>query len=211
MSDFIGDLDTLAATVRRTAQQEALAKEADAHRRAETIVAEAEAEARRLHDEIVTKARARVEEERRQRQAQAALAAQREYLTAREALLDRVWQAAEAHLRALPDTPDYLEILRRLVWHAVGTLGPGRLTLAADPKGHALLTLDRLSGWSQAASDRFGAPVAFERAPNPAPTWGGLVVTHADGRRLVDATFPTRLALARDELRSSISALLVAS
>ncbi|MEZ4657038.1 MAG: hypothetical protein R2911_05655 [Caldilineaceae bacterium] len=36
------------------------------------------------------------------------------------------------------------------------------------------------------------------RAPVPGPrAWGGLMARHADGRREVDATFATRLALAR--------------
>ncbi len=202
MPEVLGDLDELLAVIRRTAQQKALNEVAEAQQRAERILQQAQAEAQRIREDTLARARKQAAQERRRRLAQAALEVQHRRLEAREALLNRVWAEAERRLRALPAQPDYPAVLQRLAYLAAGILGTGRITLAADPQGHAALTPERLAAWSQEAG------VTFERAPQPADTWGGLIAVHEDGRRQVDATFPTRLELAREELRERVAQAL---
>ncbi len=210
MPHIIGDLDDLITTIHHAARGESRTKQTEAERQAEKTLAEARQQAERTRQEILDRARAQAEAKRRQLLAGAVLTARHNYLTGREELLNQVWQRAEQHLRSLPDEADtYADVLGQLARLAVHTLGPGQLILAADPKGHDLLTEERLETWSQEASDAFEAPVSFERAARPADTWGGLVVTAAKGRRGVDATFPARLEMAKDEIREMIFKRLV--
>ena len=92
--------------------------------------------------------------------------------------------------------------MHRLALAAAHSLAAATVVLAADPVGHALLAPARLAAWSSTAE------VQFRRAAEPAATWGGLIASDDGGRRQIDATFPTRLALAQEELRERVAALL---
>ncbi len=206
MAEVIGDLNELLNVLGRTARQEALSQEAEAKRYAQHVLEQAKAQAQQVQATILEQAQKQAEEARRRILAQARLQAQRTRLQAREALLDRVWQEAEKRLQALTSQPDaYAEALRRLALLTGQILGGPTVTLAGDPQGHTLLTPERLAAWSREAG------LTFQAAPAPADTWGGLVATDESGRRQVDATFPTRLALARETIREDVMALLEAS
>ena len=202
MPEVIGNLEELTAVILRAAQQKALNEEAEARRNAGRILEQAQAEAQQIREHILAQARKRAEEERRRVLAQATLEAQRQHLQTRENLLNRVWAEAEQRLRALPQQPEYMDVLRRLALLAAQTLGGNRIILAADARGHDLLTPKHLAAWSAEAQ------VTFQRAAEPAPIWGGLIATHENGRQQVDASFATRLALARQVLRERIAAIL---
>ncbi len=205
MPRISGDLNQLETTIEHAGRGEANTRMQEAEARAERIREEARQEADNIRTDLVRQARATSEQQQRRQRSATAQAARRDYLLVREELLAQVWQQAEQHLRQLPDdTAAYTDALRRLTWRAVQTLGPGRLRLAADPKGHELLTGQRLEEWSQAAGEEFDAAVTLERADEPIDAWGGLLVTDTEQRRRVDATFATRLAVARDELRDTI-------
>lgn len=202
MAEVIGDVDELISIIGRTAQQAALNVEVDAQRQVQEQLDQARADAQQLQGRILQQAQKQAAEARRRLQAQAALDAQRLRLQTREALLEQVWAAAEQRLRALPDRAEYLLVLQRLALAAAQILGAGTLRLVADPKGHALLTPERLATWRGATA------VTFVRAPTPGAQWGGLLAIHEDGRRQVDATFATQLALARTQLREQVAARL---
>lgn len=208
MARMIGDLDDLAATVEHRARGEAREKEAAARRLAKRVGGDAEEEAEQVRREMLDEARMQAEQMRREQMAGARQQAKRQRLEAREDCFDAVWQQAEERLRELVNGDGYADVLRQLAWQAVEVLGPGRFVLVADPRGHDLLTDERLNAWNDAASQAFGAPVSFERAAAPADTWGGLVAKEAESRRRLDATFPTRLDLAREEIREAVFAQL---
>jgi vacuolar-type H+-ATPase subunit E/Vma4 len=206
MAEVIGNVENLAAIIRRSAQQQALSEEADARSFAQQKLASAKKQAAEIKESMMIQARRQAEEEARRIGAQANLEAQRQRLHAREALLDTVWRSAENRLRDQPKQPAYADLLKRLAVFAAHILGPGSIRLAADPTGHALLTTECLERWTQEIAQDL--PVTFVRAAQPAATWGGLVATAEDGRRQVDATFPTRLSLAQESLRERVAALL---
>lgn len=199
MAEILGDPEELMAIVRRTAQQEALSLEAEAQRQIQRKEDEAATEAEKIAAGILAAAQAQAATTRQHQLAQTELAHQHEMLRARQTLLDQVWATAEERLRALVGQADYGAVLERLARHAAQILQPGTVTLAADPQGQELLTAERLATWSADTS------VTFVRAQSPAATWGGLIARHADGRRQVDVTFATRLALANDELREQVA------
>jgi V/A-type H+-transporting ATPase subunit E len=207
---MIGNLDQLETTIQCAGRGEAHTMIKEAEERANRIREEARQKADTIRTERVCEARARAKQQYRQQRAEAAQTARRAYLTTREELLDQVWQQAEQQLRQLPDdTEAYANALHRLTRVAIQTLGTGRLLLAADPNGHKLLTAQRLQAWSESASDEYGETVTLERADEPLNTWGGLVVTDGEQRRRVDATFATRLAVARQELRDTLFQYMV--
>ena len=209
MAYTIGNLGDLAEEVHRVARSKARDKEMKAQRRAAEILEEARQEADQVREEILEQARSRAEALRRQRLAQVTQKAKLERLTAREELLEQVWDRAEKALRDRVEGEVYPQTLRRLAWLAVQTLGPGHLILSADSEGHKLLTEDRLQTWSEEASETFGGPVQFEKAPDPLDTWGGLVAEREGGRERMDARFPVRLEDARIEVRDEIFRVLV--
>lgn len=199
MAEILGDPEELMAIIRRTAQQEALNLEAEAQRQIQRKHSEAEASAQLLRDEILAQAQSAAAELRRRQLAQAALENQRQLLQAREAMLEQVWSLAAERLHELVNQPDYVNVLQRLTRVAVERLGSGEIMLAADPVGQQLLTPERLAEWSAEMHCK------LLRAASPAATWGGLIARHADGRQQIDASFATRLILARSELREQIA------
>ena len=202
MPEVLGDVGELVAVIRRSAQQEALNIEAEARRRAQAMLDEAQAQAAALRTHALEQAQNTAGQESRRLLAQAALAAQRRRLQAREELLAGIWQESEQQLRAIAAGPGYEHVLHRLAVAAAAGLAAPTVVLSADPRGQALLTPERLAAWSAAAG------VQFVRAAAPASTWGGLIAADAGGRREIDATFPTRLALAQQDLRESVARLL---
>lgn len=193
---LLGDLEALLAEIRRRAEQRVLALESRVQREAEALrqagAEQAEAEAAQLAEQARREAAALT----RKLRMQGVLAAQRHLLQAREALLVEVWAEAEAALRALVASPDYPAVLRRLAAGAVAALGTRAIVLAADDYGHALLTPERLAAWGTELE------VRFEAAPEAAPIWGGLWAW--SGRLRYDASFETRLALAKARLRDPL-------
>jgi vacuolar-type H+-ATPase subunit E/Vma4 len=202
MAQIVGDLDELTGLIRRSARQEALDVEAAARRRAQQVQEEARTKAAALRAEILAAVGQEAAVERRRMLARAALDAQHRRLVAREELSDQVWTEAERNLRALPGQPGYDEVLRRLALAAARALGRDTVVVASDAVGHALLTAERLAEWSAAA------PARFMRAEQPASIWGGLLAWDVDLRRQVDASFATRLALARSEIREEVAEIL---
>lgn len=202
MAEIIGDPEELMAIIRRTAQQEAINIEAEARRQRQRQRQEAEAEAQQIRDKILSTAQAQINEDRRRQLSQAALENQHQLLQAREELLEQVWQKAENALRTIVNQENYATILQGLALFAAKTLSPGEVTLAADPQGHTLLSQEHLKAWSQSAQ------VTFIRTAAPADIWGGVIATHADGRRQVDGSFATRLELARNNMSEQVAAQL---
>lgn len=210
MKGIIGDVDDLVTTIRHVARAQSQSKKTEAERQAEKILADARQQADHIRQEILNRAQAQAEAEHRQLVAQAIADARHTYLTKREELLNQVWQHAEESLRSLSDEAEtYAEVLGQLAQLAAQTLKSEHLILAADPKGHKLLTEKRLEKWGKAASEAGEMSVTFEQAAEPLDAWAGLIIYEADGRRRIDATFSTRLDMARDEIREAIFKQLV--
>lgn len=205
MAEMIGNLDDLITAIEHTARGEIQHKQSETGQQAEQILNEAREEGERIRQEILQRAGKQAEKKRQQQLAQAMDTAKQNYLTTREELLDQVWRQAEQKLRNLPDHSEaYVEALERLARLAAQTIAADHLILKVDPKGHRLLTNERLEAWSQSVSENLERPVTFERAFDPADSWGGMLVLEKGGRRQVDATLATRLEIAREEIRDRI-------
>ncbi len=202
MPELIGDVDELASLIHRAATQSVLDAREEARQESRDILNSATAQIQRIQAEASVAAKREAEVLHRRTLAQAALDIQRQHLQRREALLDSVWDEAEARLRLLVDDPRYIHLLKRLALEAASAVASDTIVLAADAKGHDLLTPERLAEWGSEAG------TTFRRAPQPADTWAGLFAADEAGRRVVDNSLPHRLASAREELREQVAALL---
>ena len=202
MPELIGDVDELVSLIRRSATQSVLDAREEARQESQEILDSATEEIEQMQAEANVAAKREAEALHRRTLAQAALDIQQQHLQRREALLDSVWDEAKARLRLLVDDPQYVAVLKRLALEAATALATDTVTLASNAKGHDLLTPERLADWGAEAG------TTFRRAPHPAEPWGGLFAADEAGRRVVDNSFPNRLALAREELREQVAALL---
>lgn len=208
MREIIGSFEALADAVHTATRQKVEQKVEAAKQQAVEIEEQARAEAEQIKQQILAKARRQADQQRSQRLSQAEREANRKRLEARQQILDQVWQQAEEHLHSLVESDEYLQVLRRLTWQAVPLLNGGDLVLAADARGHDLLQPERLAQWSEQAEEAFDLPVTFERASTALETWGGLVISKAQGRKRVDSRFANLLEIARSELGAMIFARL---
>ena len=200
MAAILGDPETLAADVIRRAQHRAVAIAEEARQQAAAILESAKQESESLRQQSERATEQQVAALVRRNTARAQLEARRHLIQLREAPINRVWLAAEERLRNLVRQPAYRDVLQRCALRAARELGANDLTLAADPVGHDLLSTESLNQWSKEAG------VEFRRAPEPAATWGGLLLT--SGRFRFDATFPTQLELAKVTVRERVFQIL---
>lgn len=203
MRRIIGDVQELASAVGHITRSEADEIRRQAEQRAEGIRRAAGERAAEARTRVLEEAESEADRIRRRREAQTFRTHQQEYLRERERLLEEVWRRAEERLRSLRESPDgYVEALRRLAFAAARILGPGEVTLSSDPVGHELLTADRLEQWSLEFQQKSGMEAAFQRSPAPIESSGGLIAGRGESR--IDATFATRLVLAREEIRAEV-------
>jgi V/A-type H+-transporting ATPase subunit E len=168
---------------------------AEAETRERDIVAAAEAEVptiqARHHAEILPA----VQVEVARLQYEARLTALREVMHAREELIERAFDLAEAQLGEVRQRPDYPVILHRLTAEVLTELGPS-IVLRVDRRDLSLM---------RAILAELGVQATLEEGLN---TPGGLEGSTADGQIYVYNTLTSRLARARQSLRREVAALL---
>jgi vacuolar-type H+-ATPase subunit E/Vma4 len=196
-----GNLDDLLASVRRRAEQRALARRASSEDQAERLLDEASERADTLRTELLEQGRRDAAESCRQCLAVADLERRERRLAAREARLDGVFDdARSALLDAYADDGLPPEVVRRLALDAASSLPEGEATLLLDRASRARLTPDEVAGWS--SDERH----AFVLDDATLPDRHGVVVRI--GRASVDATLEGRLERACVELRGRVDRLL---
>jgi len=200
VATVLGDPEALVADVLRRAQHRAVEIAEDARRHAASVLESAGRDSESLRTESAEATERRAAALARRNTARSELEAQRRFTQLREEPINLVWAGAEERLRNLVKQPDYRDVLKRCALHAARELGTTEFVLAADPTGQELLSTEILDQWSKEGA------VQFRRAPKPAATWGGLLVT--SGRLRFDATFPTQLELARVRLREKVFQIL---
>ncbi|MDZ7706332.1 MAG: V-type ATP synthase subunit E family protein [Trueperaceae bacterium] len=203
MTGLRGDPGELAAQVRRRAEQRALGIEASAEGNAQEILDQAAERAQAIRAKTEEEGRRAAEEACRQCLAVADLERRRRRLEAREARLDRVWEAARQRLHELADGGIDPDTLARLARHAARELGGDEVAVRLDDASASNVDENDVAGWAEQDGP------ALRLDPEPLPRRHG-VVAHA-GRSSIDATLEGRLDQAQGRLRAEIDALLTAS
>lgn len=194
--------DALVAAIAESAAAEAAQTLAEARERAQRLAAAARAEA----DAIREAARDEGEERGRRRAAEVLALAetdvQREWLRAREALIEAALDRARAQLAAFPALPGAARILVGLIEEALGALpeGPVRLLL---PAGYETLVDDTVRARLGALRP---AGVRLESAAVPA---GGVIAEAEDGRVRFDNSLDARMGRLLDPLRRLVAEILL--
>ena len=200
MTPILGDPDALIAEIVRRAQQKAVDVEAESNRQVSALLEQARKDSDSVRAAIERETAGALETLCRRSKAQGELEAQRHFTALRESPINQVWALVEARLRRLTRESAYTGVLKLLAMMAADELGPGPITLAADPVGHSMLSEEVLKAWSTEAQ------IEFQRAAAPWSAWGGLVGTR--GRMRVNLTFPAQLTVARTVLRERVFEIL---
>jgi len=204
MTQMLGDMDRLFDTLNHETQSKTKEIQDQAAQESERIISKAKQEAGSIRQEILQEAKDQAVRKKTKLRAQKAHQDKKEQLETQEDLLDQVWMRAEEMLHKLVESKDYPEIIHQLTLQGLELLGPGVYKLAADPLGHSLLTGDRLQAWSVEWNNAHEEEVKITKRPQPANTWGGLIMEDQNQARRVDLTMPTRLEYARKEISSQV-------
>ena len=196
------DADVLTVYIREQAAEEAAKLLAEARARAERITAAADGEA-----EAIRSAARRDGSERGRRRAAEVLAVaevdgRREWLRAREGLIEAAVDRVRAQLAGFPALPEAGRILADLIDEAILAIpdGPVRVVL---PEGYESLLAEEVRAHLRAS--RAGG-IEFETGQVPG---GGVIVETTDGRLRFDNSFEARIGRLASRLRRLAAEVLL--
>lgn len=174
-------------------------------KRQQTSLFERRQEYQQKWRERLLAARRKAQTIQKRSKSQKARKANLEFLQAREQALQDVWDQAEEKLRNLTEQDEeYLETLKSLAFLGTRILQGESIVLYPESNGRNLLTDEQISNWSEEASDLLDRKVKFHLAKEDADIWGGIIAGMKGANRRVDASFKTRLQIARDEIQNVI-------
>jgi V/A-type H+-transporting ATPase subunit E len=202
MATIEQNIQNLARAVLNEARAEAEQSLSDARARAEAIQQQAQARADAVRTSILAQARQRAEQIRNQAVASAQLEARRLQLERREALLNRVFEAAKGRLSAVQGWSDYAEIVQQFVREGAAQLQADAIRVHADQQAMKLLDDTLLGRLSHALGIDVQRGNVLERGI-------GVIVETVDGHRQFDNTLEARLRRMQEELRSPVYHLLM--
>lgn len=202
MSPERDGIQALKSAIIDEATEEASTIVAEAQARAESISQQARTQAGAEGEAILQRAREEAKALREHTIATAQLEARTLRLKRREQLLERAFADARQQLSAVPQSPDYAQIARRLLREAVEQLGVDEVVVRADEETRRVLGDGALAdiGGELGVRLRVGEPLARST---------GVVLETPDGHLRYDNTLETRLARMRDVLRTPVYHILM--
>lgn len=198
----------LQALEAEAAQQIALIEQA-AETQVQQIRSQAEAEAEVVRQKHLAAGRALLQVERTRLLNRAKQQASQMVLRARESLLSSALTATAKYLAALTGTASYPHLLRQLVQETVDTLGTDEpLCLHVDEQDVEVVEeIVRQMGLSASVT---GDLKAITPSKQNGQSLGGLVVTVAGGRVMLNNTLAARLLRASILYRAQIAEIILA-
>jgi vacuolar-type H+-ATPase subunit E/Vma4 len=194
--------------IHRQAHERALNRTAEAQEEARKLLEQAHAEAEALRQQAGAQTGRTIEERRRRATAQGQLKAKQTVLRQQEALIQRVWQQAQAELSG--GTPaQRLAAIARLLTDAAQQLHGGPLEMQVNAQDRALFTEAVLQDLTQSLGAAQGV-TQLAVAPAAATITGGVIVRRLDVNQLADNSYDERLALVQRTLRDQVYRLLTA-
>ncbi|MDW8141592.1 MAG: V-type ATP synthase subunit E [Candidatus Bipolaricaulota bacterium] len=166
----------------------------EAERHAQEILAQAEREIAQERERALQELEAQLDQERRAALSRARAQARAEYLKAKSALAQEVFEKLShelAHLRA--DATRYRKFLELLLQEAERSL-PGPLVVRVAPEDQKLM-----AELLKSTPHKLGEPIA---------TQGGLMATTAQGDLVVDNRWETRITSLRTLYRAELGRAL---
>lgn len=193
-------LDTLLKMIETETRNEIERIEEESRQQSREIERSALHTAEQNREKIEQEGRRRAEEEQRLLLLQAEFESAQRLREARWEGISRAFSEAEEIFATLTDSPDYPDIIRRLVLEGMEVVGNGAVLVYCRTKDEEAVRL-AVSGLDQA-----------EVRPLPTDDLsiisGGVIITSGDGRIRCDQTFDTRLDQMRNLLIRRIQSLL---
>jgi len=175
-----------------------------AEQESKDIVQKAQSEAEDVRKSAIDAACQRAERQKTIVLATVDIEAQRIEIDARESVIRDAFDAAEKRL-AERQGFDYAGVLANLVAAAAEAIGGDRFVVTLAERDRKSVELAALQ---QTVSKKLGRAVRLDLAPEAAPISGGVIVYSADGRRMVDNSFESRMARTYDHLRRQVAQIL---
>ncbi len=175
---------------------------------AEAIRRDAEKKAESEKQAILVKGQQLAERERQRVLADAKIRVKREIFDVKEDLIKEAFGEAEKRLTRLADTPEYSDILGKLIVESGAVVGGGSLEVLAREQDKSLLPKDTLTGLSKKISKTAKKKTTLSLSEKTIATIGGVVVRSKDGTIEADNTFESRISRLRSELRFKVAEIL---
>ncbi len=181
-------LETLIGEIRARAEAEIKATIDAQEKEAQRIAAGRDQRIREIREQSARAAGLEAARERAQRIAAAKLKARKLLYEAREHRLEEALRETRALLAEFTQSPDYVNVLKRMTSTATNELGKAI----------------RISGRAEDAS-RLAKVAGKLFDPTPIPVIGGLVAETTDGTRRLNLTFDELLRLREDKVRELLA------
>lgn len=175
---------------------------------AEAIRRDAEKRAESEKQAILVKGQQLAERERQRVLADAKIRVKREIFNAKEDLIKEAFGEAEKRLARLADTPEYGDILGKLIVESGVVVGGGSLEVLVREQDKSLLPKDTLASLSKEISKTTKKKTTLSLSEKTIATIGGVVVRSKDGAIEADNTFESRIGRLRSELRFKVAEIL---
>jgi V/A-type H+-transporting ATPase subunit E len=172
------------------------------------IINASEERAKEIRETEIEERKKRIEETSIRRIAETKVDHHRRIQTLKSGLIDDVFNKIIEYLRRYVEKPSYQETLNSLIIEGGSTLGGGKLVIrlnGTDKKKVSQKTLKQLSQEIEKITQIETKIVLDE---NPVETIGGVVVSTADQKAIIDNTFEVRLERVKEEAQTELETLL---
>jgi vacuolar-type H+-ATPase subunit E/Vma4 len=165
----------------------------------------AEAEAKKIRDQVIGQAEAKARTWKSKEVASAHIEAKRTSLRAREEAIAKVFEAIEREVAKLRESPQlYREALVNLAVEAVSAVGEAEARLKVGTDDGDIVDEAFLGEVDRRIEQSLGRSVKIALERDPGLSGGGCAALSADGRIIFDNTFRRRLERLKPELRSVV-------
>jgi len=199
MEDGEKEVNSILDKARRTIEEIKLRARKEGEEAAQKIIKEAETKAQALKKRTLSSV---------------SLEAKRERLKIREELYREVISELKVKLGNLRSTPEYADVLKRLILEAVKALGKDRIVIYVDNKDRIVIYVDKrdiavvekdvVSAVKENLSSEGIDIEEIKVAELDREILGGVMVAASEGNVMYDNTFESRMYRAESEIRSYI-------
>jgi V/A-type H+-transporting ATPase subunit E len=180
----------------------------EAQKSADEIRGDAEKRAQSEKQTILMKGQQLADRERQRVLADAKIRVKREIFEVKEDLIKKAFADADGRLKKLADTPEYSDILNKLIVESGAVAGGGSLEVLVREKDRSLLSDETLASLSEEISKMVDKATTLSLSKDTIATMGGTVVRSESGAIEVDNTFESRISRLKSELRFKVAEIL---
>jgi V/A-type H+-transporting ATPase subunit E len=180
----------------------------EARKDADEIRGESKKKAQTKKTAILAKGQQQAEREQQRVLADAKMQVKREIFDVKEDLIKKSFGDAEERLKKLADSPEYSEILEKMIVESAVVVGGGSLEVLVRKNDRALLSGEVLADLGKEISKATGEDTELELSDDVITTIGGAIVRSKSGSIEANNTIESRISRLRSELRFKVAEIL---